>query len=109
MLKYQSNPDYDYNFEILGEGFFAMYALGFGLPIAMGFIMKALRKYFVIQDVNCTIIQILCLYGYSVSVYIPCILLCSFNVCLLHWILLGYGAVNKIYFVFKNINQGLEI
>jgi hypothetical protein len=44
MLKYQSNPDYDYNFEILGEGFFAMYALGFGLPIAIGFIMKALRK-----------------------------------------------------------------
>lgn len=43
------------------------------------------------------------------SVYIACILLCSFNVCLLHWILLGYGAANKIYFVFKNIHQGFEI
>lgn len=109
MLKYQANPDYNYDFEILGEGFFAMYVLGFGLPIAIGFIMKAIGKKCCKKGANCTIIQILCLYGYSVSVYIPCILLCSFNVCLLHWILLGYGAANKIYFVFKNINQGFEI
>lgn len=87
-----------------------MYALGFGLPVGIGFIMKAIGTSITYNiGVNCTIIQIVCLYGYSVSVYIACILLCSFNVCLLHWILLGYGAVNKIYFVFRNIHQGFEI
>lgn len=51
----------------------------------------------------------MCLYGYSVSIYIFCIILCSFNICLLHWIFLGYAVANKIYFVFKNINEGFEI
>jgi ABC-type antimicrobial peptide transport system permease subunit len=81
-----------------------MYALGFGLPIGIAAIMKAIGKNYSNLGINCTIIQILSLYGYSVSIYIFCILLCSFNICLLHWIFLGYGVANKIYFVFKNIH-----
>lgn len=83
-----------------------MYVLGFGLPLAIGFIMKALGKIYFNVGINTTVFQIVCLYGYSVSIYIFCIALCSLNICLLHWIFLGYAAVNKFYFVFKNINQG---
>ena len=67
------------------------------------------NNWFYEVDVNCTVIQILCIYGYSASIYIFCILLCSFNICLLHWIFLGYGCASKIYFVFKNIHEGFEI
>ncbi len=106
ILQYQGNSDYDYDYEILGEAFFAMYALGFGLPIGIAFVMKTIGIICDNIGVNCTIIQIVCLYGYSVSIYIFCIILCSFNICLLHWIFLGYAVANKVYFVFKNINQG---
>ena len=44
MLQYQADPKHDYNFEILAEAFFDMYVLGFGLPIAIGFIMKCMGK-----------------------------------------------------------------
>lgn len=109
ILQYQGNPNYDYDFQILGEAFFAMYALGFGLPIGIAFAMKAIGNIDYNIGVNCTIIQVMCLYGYSVSIYIFCIILCSFNICLLHWIFLTYAAVNKAYFVFKNISEGFEI
>jgi len=42
MIQYQGDSSYDYDFEILGEAFFAMYVLGFGLPLGIGFIMKSI-------------------------------------------------------------------
>jgi hypothetical protein len=74
-----------------------MYALGFGLPAAIAFIMKGL-------GVNVTVMQIICLYGYGASNYVFAVILCSIDVCLLHWIFLAYGAASKFFFVFKNIH-----
>lgn len=47
ILQYQGNSDYEYNFEILGEAFFAMYLLGFGLPAAIAFVMKSIGKFMI--------------------------------------------------------------
>lgn len=52
MLQYQSNSNYDYDFEILKEAFFVMYTLGFDLPIVIIFIMKTIDTLFFIPKRN---------------------------------------------------------
>ena len=47
--------------------------------------------------------QVVCLYGYSMSVYILCVLLCSLNMTLLTWIFLLYAAVTKVIYILKNV------
>lgn len=40
---------------------------------------------------------------------IVCLLLCSVNVCLLHFILLGYAFVTKAFFIFNNMRSAYAI
>lgn len=40
---------------------------------------------------------------------IICLLFCSFNVCILHLVLLGYAMGSKAAFIIKNLNQGIPI
>lgn len=79
-----------------------MYIEGFLFPVLLTFLLKFLGG-------DHTHIQIICLYGYSMSAYIICLLLCSINVCILHYIFLIYGAVTKIAFISKNLFEGQEI
>ena len=79
-----------------------MYIEGFGFPILFTFLLKFLGA-------NCTHIQIICIYGYSMAPTIICLLLCSLNVCILHIILIGYAMGSKAAFLVKNIFQSLEV
>lgn len=78
-----------------------MYIEGFLFPALLTFLLKFFGG-------NYSHIQVLCLYGYSMSTYIVCLLLCSFNVCILHYILLAYGTGVKIAFIWKNLFEGQE-
>jgi len=62
-----------------------------------------------VMGVNCSYIQNICLYGYSLCVCIVCVLICSVNVCILHYVLLGYAFVSKALFVLGNFNKGYQI
>lgn len=79
-----------------------MYLLGFGFPIILTFMLG-------LFGVNCTYIQNICIYGYSVTIVIICVLLCSINSCLLHIILLGYAFVTRALFIMNNFNAGYQI
>jgi hypothetical protein len=47
--------------------------------------------------------QIVCLYGYSMSIYIICVLLCSINMSLMTWLFLLYAAGTKVAYILKNV------
>lgn len=72
------------------------YLLGLGLSILIGLIFGCL-------GLSAKTSQIVCLYGYSMASYVISILLCSFNMTLLTWLFLLYGAGAKIGFILKNI------
>jgi hypothetical protein len=57
----------------------------------------------------CKTSQIVCLYGYSMSAYVICVLLCVINMSLTTWLFLIYGASTKIAFILKNIFDKLEV
>lgn len=86
----------------MGQAFGIFYLEGLGFSAAFGGILKC-------SGVNCTIMQIICLYGYSISIYIICVLLCCINISYLAWALLLYACGTKIAFILKNLFSGLEI
>ena len=80
-----------------------MYVEGFGFPFLLTFLLRFLGA------ANLAHIQMICLYGYSMTPCIICLLFCSFNVCILHIALLAYGLGSKAACIMKNIGQGIEI
>lgn len=102
IIRYQSQTDFSFNFDIIGAAFGFFIVVGFGFPVALSFLMNCLG----IQTKH---IQLLCLFGYSSAIYIIGILLCSLNFCMLHWLLIGYCAVSRGISIFRNISHGFEI
>lgn len=96
ILLYQGIDKFYYNFEIVGLAFGFIYVEGFLFPIILTFFLKSL-------SIDCTYIQNVCLYGYSMCNAIICLLLCSFNVCILHYVLLGYAFATKAWFILHNM------
>lgn len=63
-----------------------IYAVGFGLPIGISLLMKLFGSAINIMNVICT-------FGYSYSIYIPISIICSIPAQWLQWVLLLYGSV----------------
>jgi hypothetical protein len=61
------------------------------------------------MGVNCTYIQNICIYGYSISVLVIGVLLCSINNCLVHILLLGISLLIKAIFIINNFNKSYGI
>lgn len=51
----------------------------------------------------CRVNHIVCLYGYSMTIYVICGLLCIINMELTTWLFLLYAAGTKVAFILKNI------
>lgn len=47
----------------------------------------------------------LCLYGYSLSVFVPILILCVIPTSILQWLLMIYGILNSTLFLILNMNH----
>ena len=61
------------------------------------------------MGLNCKTVHIVSLYGYAMTNYIFCVLLCIINFPLLTWLFLLYGGGTKIGFILKNMFEKLEV
>lgn len=52
--------------------------------------------------------QVICLYGYSLSVFLPILVLCVIPVSFLQWILMIYGIINSTVFLIFNMNTEIQ-
>jgi hypothetical protein len=103
LLRYMANPaTFTYNFQIIGVSFGIFYVLGLAVSILYGLIFGCL-------GLNCKTVHIVCLYGYAMSNYIFCVLLCIINLPLLTWLFLLYGAGTKVGFILKNMFESLNV
>ena len=50
----------------------------------------------------------ICLYGYSLSCFIPILILCIIPTHILQWILMVYGMVNSTLFLLLNLRTELD-
>ncbi|KRX05049.1 hypothetical protein PPERSA_06683 [Pseudocohnilembus persalinus] len=75
-----------------------IYLIGFGTPILMGIVMKCFGN-------QVTAFELICLYGYSMAIYIPIIVLCIIPFDWSQWLFLAVGTGISIHFMFKNLKS----
>ena len=72
-----------------------IYGIGFMTPFIMVLIMRCFGA-------KNSYITALCIYGYSYSIFVPVILLCSSGFVMTQWILLSYGVFQSTSFIIVN-------
>ena len=73
-----------------------LYCFGFGFPLVLWLYMKILK-------IEMKYVTLVCLYGYSLTCFIPVLILCASGFSWVQWILLIYGICNSSIFVLINI------
>lgn len=81
-----------------------LYSFGFGFPFAIWLCMKVFK-------LEMKYVSLVCLYGYSLTCFIPILIICASGFGWIQWILLIYGIANSTAFVLVNlwnVIKGLE-
>ncbi len=73
-----------------------LYSFGFGFPLALWLCMKVFK-------LEMKYVSLVCLYGYSLTCFIPVLILCSSGFGWIQWLLLTYGIANSTIFIIINL------
>ena len=73
-----------------------LYLYGFGFPLVMWLSMKCFK-------LEMKYVSLICLYGYSLTCFIPVLIICSSGFAWIQWIFLLYGIINSTAFVLINL------
>jgi hypothetical protein len=92
------NPRWYYDFTLMTGAAGLCYGFGFGVPAGMW----AMAKYF---NLPLSLIQAVCLYGYSHSVYVLVAILCMVPSDLVGWFSIGLAAFLSCTFVGLNLQE----
>lgn len=77
-----------------------MYFIGFGVPLLISVLTK-------IFGAKISVAPVICIYGYSYTIFLPIIIVCSIPSNLLQWILLAYGIVSSTSLIIMNLGKAL--
>lgn len=103
VLGYVNDQDnFNYNFGIIGVAFGVFYLLGLLLSVVFGLLFGCM-------GLACKTTHIVCLYGYSMTIYVLCVLACSINMSMMTWLLLLYAGGTKVAYILKNMFEKLEV
>ena len=73
-----------------------LYFFGFGFPLLMWLCLK-------IYKAEMKYVSLICLYGYSLTCFIPVLILCACGFAWIQWLFLLYGIANSTIFVLINL------
>ena len=73
-----------------------LYFFGFGFPFVMWLCLK-------IYKAEMKYVSLICLYGYSLTCFIPVLILCACGFAWIQWLFLLYGIANSTIFVLINL------
>ena len=103
LLKYESNSaNFAYSYAVIGSSLGIFYLLGMAVSALFGLIFGCM-------GLQCKVVHIVSLYGYSMCNYVIAVILCIFNLPLLTWLFLLYGAGTKVAFILKNMFDKLQV
>ncbi|CAG9321948.1 unnamed protein product [Blepharisma stoltei] len=89
------------NLEFITGACTFIYLIGFLAPL----LIWGLLKY---SGSQIKYLQVLCLYGYSLVVYVPSAMLCIIPVSFLRWVFVLYSMVSSAWFLVVNLKQEME-
>ena len=92
----QGKRDSNFFQEFIPTASLLIYIIGFGLPLFISVLCK-------IFGAKTNVVPIICVYGYSYTIFLPIIICCSIPNTLLQWILLIYAVFSSTSLVIMNI------
>ncbi|KAL0945975.1 hypothetical protein HGRIS_012253 [Hohenbuehelia grisea] len=92
-----SDPEYDYNFQLLSIAMSLVYAYGLGVPVALWLALRYLGVG------EWSVVEAVAIWGYGQFVWIPVSILCVIPVPLLRWALVGIAFGLSGYFLVMNV------
>ena len=73
-----------------------LYSFGFGFPFVLWLCLKIFK-------IEMKYVSLICLYGYSLTCFVPVLILCASGFGWIQWILLTYGIANSSAFILINL------
>ncbi|KAG8466150.1 hypothetical protein KFE25_001906 [Diacronema lutheri] len=96
-----AQPHWTYDFTKLSGASTAVYMYASGAPVA---VWAALRY----MQANKRLVDVVCMYGYSLASFVPISLLCVLPSPLLRWILISLGCAASAAFLVSNVDMHLQ-
>ena len=94
----QGKRDTNFFQEFVPTAALLIYCIGFGVPIFLTVISK-------IFGATIDIAPVICVYGYSYTIFLPITIVCSIPNQLLQWILLAYAIFSSTSLIIMNISR----
>ena len=96
----QGHREQNFFQEFIPTAAILMYFVGFGVPL----LISVLNKIF---GAKISVAPVICIYGYSYTIFLPIIIVCSIPNNLLQWILLAYGIFSSTSLIIMNLSKAL--
>ena len=97
----QGSRDSNFFQEFVPTAAILIYFIGFGVPILIALLSN-------IFGGKISIAPIICIYGYSYTIFLPITIVCSIPISLLQWILLAYAIFSSSSLVIMSISKSLS-
>ena len=97
----QGKRDSNFYQEFIPTASILIYFIGFGVPILIALLSK-------IFGGKASIARIICLYGYSYTIFLPITIICSIPSQLLQWIFLGYAILSSSSLIIMSISKSIS-
>ena len=87
------------NYEMLPMAASLIYRIGLGVPTIIYFVWKFTG------ELTISYLHVVSIYGYSMTIFVPMILLCAIPYDFLQWIFLIIGSIFSIQFLISNYKK----
>ena len=97
----QGKRDSNFYQEFIPTAAILIYFIGFGVPILIALLSKIFGG-----KINTA--PIICIYGYSYTIFLPITIICSIPSQILQWVLLGYAILSSSSLIIMSISKYLS-
>ena len=97
----QGNRDTNFFQEFIPTASILIYFIGFGVPIFLALFTK-------IFGGKLNIAPVICVYGYSYTIFLPITIICSIPYEFLQWILLAYAIFSSTSLIIRSLTRSLS-
>ena len=97
----QGKRDLNFYQEFIPTAALLIYFIGFFVPIFITILSK-------IFGAKLNVAPVICVYGYSSTIFLPITIICSIPSSLLQWIFLGYGIISSSSLIIMSIAKSLS-
>ena len=94
-----NGAEFNSNYQMLSEAASLIYSIGLGVPTIIYFLWKCTG------ELTISYLHVVSIYGYSMTIFVPMIMLCAIPLNFLQWVFLITGSIFSIQFLISNYKK----